>query len=321
MAAKHVKLYRNVVRRWHQNPIIRLGDLPFQAADIHNAGAVRRKGQYILLITIENLQGYCSIYRAWSDDGRHFDIESEPAIAPAHDGPFARYEEEGVRDARITLFDGTYYIVYLAQSEHGVRLALAQTDDFTTIERVALISEPDTKNAALFPRKINGRFARLERPREGGNIWICYSEDLLNWGDWDVVMTPRGGYWDSDRIGLSVPPMLTPCGWLIFYYGVKHTLSGPLFRLGVAFLNEENPVEVVGRSNIPLLAPSEPYERIGDAQNLVFSCGAVTNGRTGKVELYYGASDSCICLGTVAFDSLERLCMAQEHEGRDGEEA
>ena len=136
-------------------------------------------------------------------------------------------------------------------------------------------------------------------PREGGNIWISYSEDLLNWGDWDVVMTPRGGYWDHDRIGLSVPPILTPCGWLIFYYGVKNTPSGPLFRLGVAFLNEEDPREVIGRSNIPLLAPSETYERIGDVQNLVFSCGAVTNTKTGKLELYYGASDSCICLGTV----------------------
>ncbi len=310
MPLKHVKLQRNVVRRWQKNPIIRLGDLPFHAADIHNAGAVLHKGRYILLITIENLQGYCSIYRAHSDDGRHFEIEKEPVLSPAEEGPFAQYETEGVRDARITLFDGVYYIVYLAQSEHGFRLALAQTEDFASIERVALISEPDTKNAALFPRKIGGRYARLERPREGGNIWISYSEDLLNWGDWDVVMTPRGGYWDHDRIGLSVPPILTPCGWLIFYYGVKNTPGGPLFRLGVAFLNEEDPVEVVGRSNIPLLAPSETYERIGDVQNLVFSCGAVTNTKTGKVELYYGASDSCICLGTVSFDTLERICRA-----------
>jgi beta-1,4-mannooligosaccharide/beta-1,4-mannosyl-N-acetylglucosamine phosphorylase len=312
MPTKHVKLQRNVVQRYHRNPIISLGDLPFHASDIHNAGAVLHKGRYVLLITIENLQGYCSIYRAHSDDGRR--IDPDPVLAPAEKGAFAQYEAEGVRDARITHYDGTYYIVYLAQSEHGFRLALARTKDFSSIERVALISEPDTKNGALFPRKIGGRFARLERPREGGNIWISHSEDLLNWGDWDVVMTPRGGYWDQDRIGLSVPPILTPCGWLVFYYGVRNMPSGPLFRLGAAFLNEEDPREVVGRSNIPLLAPSETYERIGDVQNLVFSCGAITNTKTGKVELYYGASDSCICLGTVGLDILEDLCRAQPKE-------
>jgi len=317
MTDRHVKLYKNVVRRWERNPIIGLGDLPFQAADIHNAGAVRHEGQYILLITIENMQGYCSIYRAQSEDGRSFRIEHEPFLAPARQGPFAQYETQGVRDPRITLFDGVYYVIYLAQSEHGVRLALARTEDFTHIERVALISEPDTKSGALFPCKINGRYARLERPREGGNIWISYSEDLLNWGDWDVVMTRRGGYWDQDRVGLSVPPILTPCGWMIFYYGVKNMPGGPLFRMGVAFLDEENPVKVIGRSNMPLLAPSEPYERIGDVQNLVFSCGAIPDGETGQIELYYGASDSCICLGTVEFHELEKLCRPHYGKGED----
>ena len=302
------KLQINVLERWAGNPIVTLGDLPFPASDIHNAGAVKLGDEYVLLITVENLRGDCSIYRARSRDGRHFELDSQAALSASPDGPFAPYETHGLRDARITHFDGVYYIIYLAQSRLGVRLALAETHDFDTIRRVALISEPDTKSGALFPRKIGGRFMRLERPREGGNIWASYSEDLIHWGGWRIVMTPRHGYWDYHRVGAAVPPIETDCGWLVFYYGVKEMPGGPLFRLGAAFLDLEDPTQVLGRTNVPLLAPHEPYERIGDLGNLVFSCGAVMSDDGSQVELYYGAADSCICLGMIAMDELERLC-------------
>ena len=312
MRGKNTKLPKNVVRRWAGNPIITLADLPFVASDIHNAGAVRHEGECVLLVTVESLRGDCAVYRARSKDGHRFTIDSAPFISAAREGPFAPYEEAGVRDARITHFDGTYYIIYLAESRHGVRLALAKTRDFESAERVALISEPDTKSGVLFPRKIGGRFARLERPREGGNIWISYSEDLTHWGGWQVVMTPRHGFWDYDRIGAAVPPMETPCGWMLFYYGVREVPGGPLYRLGVAFLDLKDPTHVIGRSNIPILAPLHPYERIGDVGNLVFSCGAVLSADGSGVEVYYGAADSCICIGTVPLEEMERLCSAEE---------
>jgi predicted GH43/DUF377 family glycosyl hydrolase len=306
------KIPKNIVRRYAANPIIAIGDLPFLANDVHNAGAVRHEGTTVLLITVENLKGDCCVFRALSDDGRRFEIDDEPFLAPSRKGPFAPYEERGVRDARVTRFDGFYHIVYLAESSHGFRLGLARTEDFESVERVALISEPDTKNGVLFPRRIGGKYARLERPREGGNIWIAYSDDLLNWGEWDVVMTPRHGFWDYDRIGAAVPPIETECGWLLFYYGVRNLPGGPLFRLGVAFLDPDDPSKVLGRSNVPVLAPRERYERIGDVPNLIFSCGAVASEDKSEVEIYYGAADSCICLGTVPFGELERTCMAAQ---------
>lgn len=311
------KLQKNIVRRWEGNPVLSIRDLPFLASDVHNAGAVKYKGDYILLVTVENLPGDCSIFRARSKDGRDFTIDESPILSPSSEGPFAPYESHGVRDARITNFDGTFYIVYLAESSHGFRLGLAKTADFSAVERVALISEPDTKNGTLFPRKIGGKFARLERPREGGNIWISYSDDLIHWGGWEVVMTPRSGFWDYHRIGAAAPPLETECGWLLFYYGVKNVPGGPLFRLGLAFLDLDDPSKVIGRSNVPILAPHEPYERIGDVSNLIFSCGAVLSDDGSEVEIYYGAADSCICLGTVPVDELERVCLAQKaKEGR-----
>jgi len=310
------KILRNIVSRWEGNPVLSLRDLPFQAADIHNTGAVRHDGLYLLLVTVENLQGSCSIYRAVSDDGRSFEIDDAPFLSSAQEGAFLPYETQGVRDPRITPWNGIYYIVYLAESEYGVRLGLARTSDFETVERVALISEPDTKNGLLFPRKIKGKFARLERPREGGNIWISYSEDLVHWGGWDCVMTPRHGYWDYNRVGASAPPIATECGWLLVYYGVRDTPSGPLFRLGLAFLDMEDPTQVIGRSNIPILAPQQPYERIGDVGNLVFCCGALLSDDGSELELYYGAADSCVCLGTVPLAELEAICMREKAEGR-----
>ena len=309
------KILKNIVERWDGNPVISLSDLAFQASDIHNAGAARFEGRYVLLVTVESLQGDCSIYKAVSDDGRRFTIDESPFLSSSDDGAFLPYEEQGVRDPRITPYDGTFYIVYQAESTHGVRLALARTQDFETVERVAMISEPDTKNGLLFPRKIDGRFARLERPREGGNIWVSYSDDMIHWGGWDCVMTPRHGYWDYDRIGGAAPPIETPCGWLLVYYGVRNTPSGPLFRLGLAFLELDEPTNVCGRSNIPILAPQKPYERIGDVGNLVFCCGALLSEDESELEIYYGAADSCICLGTVPLEELHRICMAEKAKG------
>ena len=304
------KIHKNIAHRWEGNPILSLTDLPGQAGDLHNAGAIKFDGQYILLLTVESLRGDCSIYVARSKDGRHFQVGPSPVLTRSHQEPFATYEAHGVRDARITHFDGTHYVTYLAESAHGFRLALAKTEDFATFERVALISEPDTKNGMLFPRKIRGKFARLERPREGGNIWISYSDDLIHWGGWDVVMTPRHGFWDYDRIGGAAPPIATECGWLVLYYGVRNVPGGPLFRLGLAFLDLGDPTRVLGRSNIPILAPRERYERIGDVPNLIFSCGAVMSDDGSHLEIYYGAADSCICLGTVPMEELERVCSA-----------
>ena len=119
------KISKNIVHRWAHNPVLSIRDLPFQASDVHNAGVGRVNGEYVLLVTIESLRGDCSIYRARSTDGHTFEIDAEPILAPGTEEPFATYEERGVRDARVTPFEDTNYIIYLADSRHGAPLALA----------------------------------------------------------------------------------------------------------------------------------------------------------------------------------------------------
>ena len=304
---------RDIVHRWEGNPAVTLEDLSFPVSDICNAGAVKIDGEYVLLLSIQTLEGYHRIHVARSRDGYRFDVEPKPLIAPSTEGPDEIYDDHGVLDGRITPLDGTYYITYDALSEHGYRLGLVRTDDFKTVEKIGLMSEPDTKAGVLFSEKIKGKYARLERPWEGGSIWISYSDDLTYWGWSEVVMTPRGGFWDYHRIGVAVPPIAIDAGWLFCYYGVKETSAGPLFRLGAALLDRQDPAKVIGRTNVPILSPREEYERIGDIPNLVFSCGAVIED-DGVCKIYYGAANSCICIGTAKVEDIVHACSESAKE-------
>jgi predicted GH43/DUF377 family glycosyl hydrolase len=307
------KKQHDIIHRWEGNPIITIEDLSFRASDIWNAGAVKIGDTYLLLITIESLSGHKSLYLARSKDGLYFEVDGEPFMKGAEDEESKKYEEIGVMDARITLFEDTYYVTYIAESRYGYRIGMARTDDFKSGTRLGLISEVDTKGGTLFPEKINGRYARLERPWDGGRIWISYSDDLVYWGSSEVVLSPRPGYWDNSRVGDAVPPIrLKDDRWLLLYYGIKDTSAGPLLRIGAAFLDPHNPALVVARTNIPILSPREYYERIGDIANLIFSCGAVLEGE--KLMLYYGASDSCICLGSTTIDKIDQECVKSKGE-------
>lgn len=158
----------------------------------------------------------------------------------------------------------------------------------------------------LFPEKLNGRFARLERPKTGNSIWISYSDDLIYWGGHDRVMGPRAGFWDSSRVGAGAPAMRIPEGWLLIYYGMKETSAGPLFRLGTAILDGNDPTKIIGRSNVPILSAREKYERIGDLPNTIFTSGAIIED--GIVRLIYSGADSCVCLGMMTVADIVETC-------------
>ena len=302
---------RDVVRRCKRNPLIGLQDLPFRSGDIWNAGVVRFQGGYLLLITVETLEGRCAIYRAHGDDGERFTVEAKPFMAPGDDDRLI-HENRSIRDARITSMDGGHYVTYLAEGDHGLRVGLARTDDFRRVERKGYVSQVDVKSGTLFPLTIDGRYLLLKRPDAGKSIWLSRSDDLVFWGNDQVVMTPRRGYWDSDRIGAAAPPIEIDEGWLLIYYGEKNTTAGSLVRLGAAILDRDDPARVLARSNIPILSPRERYERIGDVPNVVFSCGALLTD--GQLSVYYGASDSCICLGTAALEDVLRVCFESDRE-------
>jgi predicted GH43/DUF377 family glycosyl hydrolase len=308
---------RDIVERWYKNPIITLENVPFPCNTVFNAGATKFGDEYILLMRVEDLAGRSVFALARSDDGYHFSVDPAPAMEPSKEEPFRSYERRGIEDPRITYLEGEYYIMYTAYSRYGSRLALCKTSDFKNYERIALISQPENKDGSMFPRKVGGRYVRLDRPYGGGsgNIWLSYSPDLIHWGDSEVVMTTRAGFWDADRIGASAPPIETEYGWLEIYHGVKNTSAGPLYRMGAVLLDIDNPAKVICRSAVPILTPREYYERVGDVGNVVFACGAILEDE-GRLRIYYGAADTCICLGFANLDELVDRCRL----GPDGDE-
>jgi predicted GH43/DUF377 family glycosyl hydrolase len=296
---------RDLLHRWEGNPVITVEDVPFRANAVFNGTPVVTEDGVYLLLRIEGQRGYSFFALARSSDGLHFEIDETPVMLPAKEGRFALYEEKGIEDPRITIIDGVCYVMYTAVGKSGPRIALARTYDYVNYERIALVSEPGNKDGILFPRKINGRYARLDRPigLGKGSIWISYSPDLVNWGDSEVVITPRDGYWDDFRVGASVTPIETDEGWLEIYHGVRMTAAGPIYRIGIAVLDLDDPSKVIRRSDQPILSPREEYERIGDIGNVCFACGAVVSAN-GEVRIYYGAADTSICIATCTLSRI-----------------
>jgi len=302
---------RDVLHRWEGNPAISAEDVPFRCNTVFNGAPIRFGEEYVMLLRVEGQQGYSLFALARSRDGFHFEVDPQPAMMPAKEGPASVLEERGIEDPRIAYIaeDDTYYIMYTAVSCFGPRIALAKTRDFSDFERIAVVSEPGNKDGVLFPEKIGGRYVRLDRPfgHGVGNIWISYSEDLVNWGNSEVLITVRPGYWDCDRIGAGAVPLRTERGWFEIYHGVRMTPAGPTYRIGSLLLDLEEPSKVIGRCSIPILSPREPYERIGDVGNVAFASGAILES-DGTVKVYYGAADTCICIASARLDDLVARC-------------
>ena len=108
----------------------------------------------------------------------------------------------------------------------------------------------------------------------------------------------HGGWWDADKIGLSLPPIETPQGWLVIYHGVRQTAAGCLYRLGLALFDLHAPERCLKRGNEWIFGPEKPYERRGDVDNVVFPCGYTVAPDGDTLHLYYGAADSSIALAT-----------------------
>lgn len=298
-----------VLRRSDANPILTAVDVPYPANSVFNPGAARVGDETILLLRIEDLRGISQLHVARSTDGvTDWRFEPEPLLRSDEE----RHPEEiwGCEDPRLTWLPEReeWAIAYTAYSRRGPLVSLAMTRDFRSVRRLGPVMPPEDKDAALFPRRFDGRWAMIHRPsplRGNAHMWISFSPDLRHWGDHSLLLEARdGAWWDAGKIGLGPPPLETPEGWLLMYHGVHATAAGPIYRAGLALLDLENPRVVLGRTDEWIFGPSAPYEVTGDVGHVVFPCGWVLDPAGEVVSVYYGAGDSVVGLATVRLDDL-----------------
>jgi predicted GH43/DUF377 family glycosyl hydrolase len=237
---------------------------------------------------------------ARSFDGVRFTVDEKPFLFPGN-----RYEQFGCEDPRLTSIEGRIYINYTSVSNLGISTSLAVTDDFVSVERLGIIFSPDNRDVCLFPRRIKGYYWALHRPAPlhfgAPEIWLAKSPDLIHWGDHRILAEHRGNGWESNKIGGGAPMLETEKGWLQVYHGVDDRQR---YCLGALLLDLHDPAIVIRRLDTPIAEPTEPYEVTGFFNNVVFACGAIITGD--KLQVYYGAADRVVALGTVVLGDLWR---------------
>jgi predicted GH43/DUF377 family glycosyl hydrolase len=301
-----------VLSRYRGNPILRGADFPQSSGIVRvfNSGIVKWRGRYLMACRVEDRALNNQIWIAESSDGYHFVPRPGPVEMPHEDPSFAEYTAGMYYDPRITELEGRCYLVHAAHSGHTCRLSLLVTDDFERFEWLGFISETDNRNGVLFPRKIGGLYARLDRPNPGGefgDIWISYSPDLQFWGKSSCVLRNCQVRWAWSKIGPGAAPIETPEGWLCIFHGVRtQCKSHYVYQLGVCLLDLDEPCKVIARGKEAILEPEEQYELVGQTPSVVFTSGAVVED-DGEVKIYYGAADTVQC---VAITSIEKLLWA-----------
>lgn len=216
--------------------------------------------------------------------------------------PFGPTESNGIEDARFVEFleqDGSrrYYATYSAYDGKMVLPQLLETDDFLRF-RMHTLNGPAIadKGLALFPRKINGRYAMLSR-QDGENVFFMQSDLLHFWYTKQQILKPTFS-WEFVQVGNCGSPIETEAGWLVLSHGV-----GPMrkYSIGAFLLGLEEPSRLIGRLKYPLLTPNE-NEREGYVPNVVYSCGAVVHN--GQLIVPYAMSDYATTFGTIPLDQL-----------------
>lgn len=215
--------------------------------------------------------------------------------------PVTPSQSNGIEDARFVEFDDggrkTFYATYTAYSGKAIRSELIETKDFISFRMSPLLgAAAQNKGMALFPRKIDGKYAMIGR-QDNENLYLLYSDDLSTWDGGRVILKPQFP-WEFVQIGNCGSPIELDDGWLVLTHGV-----GPVrkYSIGAALLDKADPSKVLGRSREPLVRP-EPSEREGYVPNVVYTCGAMRHNDL--IILPYAVSDTFSNFATIKIAAL-----------------
>ncbi len=345
----------NPVNRYQGNPILTSTEVnkiwtdpKYQTITVHNAGITEFNGDIIMLFRSHLRNGMSVLGIARSENGLdNWRVDKYPAMLPANKNDnfvnginkdeLIENEQGGIEDPRITRINDTYYITYSAYHPtiaHRVRVSLAATKDFKSFKRCGPLLKTDMRNVVLFPEKIKGKYYGLFRPNDHtqqhtGGIYKQIrigATDNIEGGNWDIPVQPillqkDGPSSFSDKIGPGAPPIKTKYGWINIFHGVRSTMDGNPYVLGVALHDLQVP-EKVKVSNIPILFPSKSdcmvtKESYVHVPNVVFSCGALRK-ENGDIYIYYGGNDTVMNVAITHEDILVELCEKYPQDPKSG---
>ncbi|MEP7279785.1 MAG: glycoside hydrolase family 130 protein [Bacteroidota bacterium] len=216
--------------------------------------------------------------------------------------PIADTEMKGIEDARFVRFtddsgEVTYYATYTAYDGITILPKLLLTQDFYHFKVMPIHGDvAQNKGMALFPRKIDGKYAMLCR-LDGVNNYISFSDNITVWRKATLLQKPKYP-WEFVQMGNCGSPIETKDGWLVITHGV-----GPVreYSLGVSLLDLENPAKEIGRLETPILVPNE-NEREGYVPNVVYSCGSMIFNDS--LIIPYAMSDHASTYATINLSEL-----------------
>ena len=311
------------VKRYAGNPILTAEQVPFPCDLAFNAGTARFNGRYYMAFR----------YDAFMDGDRTKGLEiSGSGLAESVDGIHWTAHRQPVKfhwkgeellwcnDARLTVLENKMYLSFCYNCEHGERPGFAEWkggDDFEVI----YLGVPAQRNLVLCPDRIRGKYWRMERPvtnRPVKDIWMSYSEDLLHWGEAELLLGIEDVPYANTKIGAAAPPVKTERGYVLFFHSVDDdpareiVYSGDTrwcsrYVCGAILLDADDPFRILAMTRKPLLVPETPYEtgnrKLFWRENVIFPCGAVLE--PGNIfRLYYGAGDYSTCVAEIALEDL-----------------
>ena len=323
-----------LLQRYEKNPILIPNEANWwESKAVFNCAILHYENKFHMLYrAIGEYERYISrIGYASSTDGYSFARSNHIALEPTQD-----YEKYGIEDPRMVEIDNQVYITYVILSAYvtdgavvEASTALATTTDFLKYTRLRVITSKgsNNKDVVLFPEKMSqqqssvlssstssnnadgaGKYFFLHRPSswigstygvDKPSIWLGEGNALTNFEKHTLLLKPEED-WEELKVGAGPPPIKTRAGWLVIYHGVSRE---KVYSAGAALLDLHDPSKIIGRTKSPILEPKEPYEKLGDVNNVVFPTGACIVDND-KLFVYYGAADKVCCLATTDLNYL-----------------
>ena len=296
-----------------------------------NAGAIKWKGKYILVVRVEGNDRKSFFAVAESFNGiDNFHFWDEPLTMPETEDP-----DTNVYDMRLTAHeDGWIYGIFCSErkdptapygdlSSAVATAGIARTRDLITWDRLPdLKTKSQQRNVVLHPEFVDGKYALYTRPQDGfidtgsgGGIGWALVDDIMHAEVKEEKIINQRQYHTIKELknGEGPHPIKTEKGWLHLAHGVRNCAAGLRYVLYLYLTDIQDPSSLIAEPAGYFMAPVDD-ERIGDVSNVLFSNGWIADD-DGTVYIYYASSDTRMHVATSTIDKLLDYCINSPADG------